>query len=150
MKAADILAQNYPPSQVGEPPWELAERLFPRQGEWTMEEFLALENRGIKYSDGCLEFPGANGFDHRESVTPRHLDVEKNHVGGPVPDDLNGRVAVARLSQFGVHGRAAHEVREALPRQRFVIHNQHAPYHACHACIMAGKWWGLGQSRDWM
>ena len=62
MKTAETLAHNYPPSQVGEPTWELAERLYPRQGEWTMEEFLALENRGIKYVDGCLEFPGANTY----------------------------------------------------------------------------------------
>lgn len=40
----------------GEPTWELADQ-FPRQGEWTEEEYLALEtNRLIEYTDGVLEF----------------------------------------------------------------------------------------------
>ena len=43
------------PSPVGQPAWELAE-LFPHQGEWTEEEYLALDtNRLIELSDGRLE-----------------------------------------------------------------------------------------------
>ncbi len=44
------------PSLRGEPTWELAER-YPRQGEWTEEEYLALDsNRLIEFTDGVLEF----------------------------------------------------------------------------------------------
>ncbi len=40
----------------GEPTWELAYQ-FPRQGEWSEEEYLALEtNRLIEFSHGILEF----------------------------------------------------------------------------------------------
>lgn len=42
-------------SRRGEPAWEVA-YLFPPQGEWTEEEYLALDtNRLIELSDGCLE-----------------------------------------------------------------------------------------------
>lgn len=40
----------------GEPTWELVDQ-FPRQGEWTEDEYLALEsNRLIEFTDGVLEF----------------------------------------------------------------------------------------------
>ena len=40
---------------VGEPAWEVA-LLFPLQGEWTEEEYLALDtNRMVELSDGRLE-----------------------------------------------------------------------------------------------
>ena len=43
-------------SRDGEPTWEIA-LLFPRQGQWTEEEYLALDtNRMVELSDGCLEF----------------------------------------------------------------------------------------------
>ena len=39
-----------------EPTWEVA-TLFPNQGQWSEEEYLALNtNRLVEYSDGCLEF----------------------------------------------------------------------------------------------
>jgi len=42
-------------SRRGEPAWEIA-FLFPPQGEWTEEEYLALNtSRLIELSDGCLE-----------------------------------------------------------------------------------------------
>lgn len=42
-------------SQPGEPPWEIA-RLFPYQGAWTEDDYLALNtNRMVELSDGCLE-----------------------------------------------------------------------------------------------
>jgi Uma2 family endonuclease len=44
------------PSQKGEPVWDIA-LLFPSQGDWTEEEYLALDsNRLIEFSDGFLEF----------------------------------------------------------------------------------------------
>jgi Uma2 family endonuclease len=40
----------------GEPTWELVDQ-FPRQGEWTEDEYLALEtNRLVEFSNGVLEF----------------------------------------------------------------------------------------------
>lgn len=43
-------------SRRGEPTWEIA-RLFPLQGEWTEEAYLALDtNHLVELSDGCLEF----------------------------------------------------------------------------------------------
>ena len=45
------------PTQVGEPVYELAEKFFPRQGDWTVSRFLDLpDNRGIELVDGRLEF----------------------------------------------------------------------------------------------
>jgi Uma2 family endonuclease len=42
-------------SQPGEPPWEVA-FLFPPQGKWSEEEYLALDtNRLVELSNGCLE-----------------------------------------------------------------------------------------------
>jgi Uma2 family endonuclease len=44
-----------PPAPVGEPPWPVA-LLFPRQGDWTEEDYLALDSkRLVELSDGCLE-----------------------------------------------------------------------------------------------
>ena len=44
-----------PPSRLGEPAWNVA-LLFPSQGDWTEEEYLALEtNHLIELSDGWLE-----------------------------------------------------------------------------------------------
>ncbi|MDZ4685003.1 MAG: Uma2 family endonuclease [Planctomycetaceae bacterium] len=58
--AADIETTTTPeprPSSRGEPVWELAELYYPRQGQWTEEEYLALgSNRLIEFSDGVLEF----------------------------------------------------------------------------------------------
>ena len=43
-------------SRRGEPVWELAMN-YPLQGDWTEEEYLALEtNRLVEFSDGFLEF----------------------------------------------------------------------------------------------
>jgi Uma2 family endonuclease len=42
-------------SQPGEPSWEVA-FLFPVQGQWSEDEYLALDsNRMVELSDGCLE-----------------------------------------------------------------------------------------------
>jgi Uma2 family endonuclease len=42
-------------SQPGEPPWEVA-FLFPTQGHWSEDEYLALDtNRLVELSNGCLE-----------------------------------------------------------------------------------------------
>ncbi len=44
------------PSSEPELTWEIA-RLFPAQGEWSEEEYFALDNNHrVEYSDGFLEF----------------------------------------------------------------------------------------------
>ena len=41
--------------KIGEPTWDIA-MLFPRQGEWTEEDYLSLDtNRLIELVGGCLE-----------------------------------------------------------------------------------------------
>ena len=43
------------PSQPGDPPWEIA-LLFPVQGHWSEEEYLALHtNRMVELADRCVE-----------------------------------------------------------------------------------------------
>src|SRR6266446_1158638 len=43
------------PSPPGGPAWEVA-LLFPPQGEWREEEYLALDtNQLVEFSDGCIE-----------------------------------------------------------------------------------------------
>jgi Uma2 family endonuclease len=44
------------PSKRGEPTWNIA-LFFPRQGQWTEAQYLALDtNRLVELVDGCLEF----------------------------------------------------------------------------------------------
>src|SRR4051812_47861507 len=57
---SEVVDEIAPPEELtslrGEPTWEIAE-LYPRQGEWTEDEYLALEsNRLIEFTDGVLEF----------------------------------------------------------------------------------------------
>src|SRR3954447_20602542 len=48
-------AANRPVSRPGEPTWEIAE-LFPEQGGWTEEQYLALKTRRlVEYEDGMIE-----------------------------------------------------------------------------------------------
>ena len=52
---ADAPSTPSPFSKPGDPAWEVA-LLFPRQGEWTEEAYLALDtNRLVELSNGCLE-----------------------------------------------------------------------------------------------
>ena len=53
-KSADRIRRSN--AKAGEPAWDIA-RLFPLQGQWTEQEYLALDtNQLIELSDGCLEF----------------------------------------------------------------------------------------------
>jgi len=55
--------------KVGEPVWELA-HLFPYQGYWTEEEYLALNtNHLIEYSDGFLEVLPMPTMAHQDIVS---------------------------------------------------------------------------------
>ncbi|MEX0703925.1 MAG: Uma2 family endonuclease [Planctomycetales bacterium] len=53
-------------SKRGEPTWELAYE-YPRQGEWTERDYLALHTtQRVELSNGCLEFlPMAGAFHQR-------------------------------------------------------------------------------------
>lgn len=51
-----LVAEGFALSQRGMPTWELALD-FPRQGEWTEDEYLSLDtNRLVELTDGVLEF----------------------------------------------------------------------------------------------
>ena len=53
-----------PPSARGEPTWEIA-TLFPVQGSWTEESYLALSsNRLMELNDGCLEILSMPTYFH--------------------------------------------------------------------------------------
>jgi Uma2 family endonuclease len=55
--------------KAGEPVWELA-HLFPYQGTWSVEEYLALDTgRLIEYSNGYLEFPPMPTMAHQDIVS---------------------------------------------------------------------------------
>lgn len=55
-------------SRRGEPTWEISD-LYPHQGTWSEEEYLALDtNHLIEYVDGCLEFPPMPGLFHQKIV----------------------------------------------------------------------------------
>jgi Uma2 family endonuclease len=48
-------SESCPPAQSGGPAWDIA-RLFPRQGDWTEDDYLALDtNRLVELTDGCVE-----------------------------------------------------------------------------------------------
>jgi Uma2 family endonuclease len=80
-------------SRRGDPTWEVA-YFFPRQGEWTEREYLALNtNWFIELTQGCLEFPPMPTAAHHlivgflikplsDFVTTRGLGVA---VFGPLP-----------------------------------------------------------------
>ena len=52
-------------SQRGEPTWELAQ-VYPIQGEWTEDDYLALNlSCLVELSDGCLEFPAMPTLLHQ-------------------------------------------------------------------------------------
>ncbi len=51
----DADSPNRPKSKIGDPTWEMT-LFFPRQGEWTEEDYLSLgTNWMIEFCDGCLE-----------------------------------------------------------------------------------------------
>lgn len=64
-------------SQRGEPTWEIAQ-LFPRQGEWTVREYLRLPSeRHVEYDRGRLEFPPIPTGYHQEvsSSSSRRCEI---------------------------------------------------------------------------
>src|SRR6266851_110315 len=80
------------PSPPGGPAWEVA-LLFPPQGEWSEEEYLALDtNQLVELSDGCIEvLPMATIF-HQLIATFLYEILQKY-----VADHSNGYVLLAPL-----------------------------------------------------
>ena len=65
-------------SKRGEPAWEVA-YCFPRQGEWSEEDFLAFEssNFPVELVDGCLEFPSTPTYSHQRLVRFLFLQLDR-------------------------------------------------------------------------
>jgi Uma2 family endonuclease len=64
--------RSRPVSRRGDPTWELA-LAFPHQGEWSEEEYLALDrNWLIEFSDGVLEFLPVPTYFHQAIVDFLH------------------------------------------------------------------------------
>ena len=81
-----------PRSCKGTPTWEIA-RLFPRQGEWTEREYLALDtNQLVEFTHGTLEFLPMVTPQHQDIVLYLHGELSR-HVKGRHP----GRTYVAPL-----------------------------------------------------
>ena len=65
VEAVEVEQPSVPRSRCGEPAWEAA-LLLPRQGDWTEEEYLAIEtNRIVELVDGCLEVHPVPTFLHQ-------------------------------------------------------------------------------------
>ncbi len=68
-----------PASRPGTPTWEIA-YLYPTQGEWTEEDYLALDtNHLVEFTDGCLEFLPMPNLLHQFLVDYLH-SLLKSHV----------------------------------------------------------------------
>ncbi|MFL5241298.1 MAG: Uma2 family endonuclease [Gemmataceae bacterium] len=69
INSQDLLPPCHP-VQVGEPAWDIA-LLFPKQGQWSEEEYLALDARTgwmIELSEGCLQILPMPGLFHQRIV----------------------------------------------------------------------------------
>lgn len=80
-----IVSNGAPRSRRGEPTWEMTD-FYPRQGEWTEAEYLALDtNRLIEFTDGVLEFLPMPGRMHlcvvKVLMFAFHDYVTKNRLG---------------------------------------------------------------------
>ncbi len=80
------------PSPPGGPAWEVA-LLFPPQGEWSEEEYLALDtNQLVEFSDGCIEvLPMATIF--HQLIATFLFEILQKYVG----DHADGYVLLAPL-----------------------------------------------------
>ena len=71
-----------PASRRGEPTWEVV-RLYPQQGEWTEEAYLAIRGQFggiVELSDGCLEFPAVPSTPIHQDLMLFFLDRLRQHV----------------------------------------------------------------------
>lgn len=65
-------------SKIGEPAWEVA-YCFPRQGEWSEQDYLAFEtsNFPVELIDGCLEFLPMPTYSHQRLVRFLFLALDR-------------------------------------------------------------------------
>lgn len=65
-------------SKIGEPAWEVA-YCFPRQGEWSEQDYLAFEtsNFPVELIDGCLEFLPTPTYSHQRLVRFLFLALDR-------------------------------------------------------------------------
>lgn len=71
-QSTPVVYNGAPRSKRGEPTWEMTD-FYPRQGEWTEREYLALDtNRLIEFTDGVLEFLPMPTFAHQDIVEYLH------------------------------------------------------------------------------
>lgn len=86
-----IEPMDFRPSREGEPVYELAEKLFPRQGQWTPNAYFLLQiERGVELVDGCLEFLPMPSEVH-QAIMIFFLDMLRQLLGS------QGKVMVAGL-----------------------------------------------------
>jgi len=90
-------------SRRGEPTWEISS-LYPSQGDWSEEEYLALDtNHLIEFVDGCLEFPPPPDLFHQRIVQflflVLHTFVEKQGLGEVYFAPLRIRVAAKKIRE---------------------------------------------------
>ncbi len=85
--------------ETSDPVWELA-YLYPYQGKWSVEEYLALDTgRLVEYSNGYLEFPPIPTMAHHDIVSFLHgllkAFIQSHQLGkvyfAPVPVRLGGQ-----------------------------------------------------------
>ena len=71
MKRRRETAASLPPSEAGEPVWEVAGVLYPPQGSWTEEEYLRFELAfpgKVEFVDGSLDFHSMPRFRHERLI----------------------------------------------------------------------------------
>jgi Uma2 family endonuclease len=86
---ADDRPLQRPRSRLGDPPWEIA-ILYPAQGQWTENEYLALQNRTnllVELSEGCIEvLPMPNPF--HQWIVRFLFEALRTFVRGRLPGEV--------------------------------------------------------------
>jgi Uma2 family endonuclease len=104
-------------SQRGDPTWEIA-RHFPKQGDWTEQDFLALtEQRHIEFNDGCLEFLPMPTKTHQELMGYLYIAlltfVKQRRLGRVLPAGYRVKLADGQIREpdvvFAANGRTLTE-----------------------------------------
>ena len=85
--AVEAAADAFPVSKAGEPTWEVAAALYPKQGEWTEEEYFEIRQRSerrIEFVRGYLDFHDMTEWVHAVLCRWlfRWLDREAEAAGG--------------------------------------------------------------------
>ena len=99
--ASEAVAWTEPVSKRGDPVWELAARLHPLQGHWTLEQYHDLldqdEDLRVEFANGCLEFLPVPTEFHENIANYllfklyEHLGLRNVHRGGYEIVTANGR-----------------------------------------------------------